>query len=69
VAGDAAELFDPSSVPSIATALDRLLRDEQRRAELVDRGRVRLARFTWERTAEATLASYRRAIGQRHGGR
>jgi glycosyltransferase involved in cell wall biosynthesis len=67
VAGDAAELFDPSSVPSIAAAVDRLLCDESRRAELVERGRARLAGFTWERTAEATLACYRRAIGQRRG--
>lgn len=65
VAGDAAELFDPNAPESVARALQRLLGDEGRRAELVERGRRRLAAFTWERTAEATLATYRRAMAQR----
>jgi glycosyltransferase involved in cell wall biosynthesis len=68
VAGDAAELFDPGSVSSVTAALDRLLQDERHRTDLIERGRARLAGFTWERTAEATLASYRRAIRQRRGG-
>jgi len=65
VAGDAAELFDPRSVESIAAAVERLLGDADRRAELVRRADARLVEFTWERTARATLASYRRAIAQR----
>jgi glycosyltransferase involved in cell wall biosynthesis len=67
VAGDAAELFDPHSVPAMSAAVDRLLADEGRRAQLVERGRARLREFTWERTARATLATYRRAIAQRRG--
>lgn len=67
VAGDAAELFDPRSVESMAAAIRRLLNDDVRRAELARRAEARLAQFTWERTAEATLASYRRAIAQRRG--
>jgi glycosyltransferase involved in cell wall biosynthesis len=65
VAGDAAELFDPHDVASVSAALARLLGDEQRRGELKERARMRLVSFTWERTAQATLASYRRAIQQR----
>ena len=65
VAGDAALLFDPLDDSAIAAAIDRLLADGELVAELVRRGRERCAQLTWEQTARATLASYRRAIAQR----
>jgi alpha-1,3-rhamnosyl/mannosyltransferase len=63
VAGDAALLVDPGDQSSVTAALARLLSDDALREQLVSRGRARAATFTWERTAAATLASYRRAIG------
>ena len=65
VAGDAALLFDPEDVGAIRTALERLLRDGDLRADLARRGREQAARFSWERTAELTAASYARARSQR----
>jgi glycosyltransferase involved in cell wall biosynthesis len=65
VAGDAAELFDPSAPEDIARAVTRLLGEPARRVELVSRGEARCREFTWERTARATLASYERALGRR----
>jgi glycosyltransferase involved in cell wall biosynthesis len=62
VAGDAAELFDPYSEVQISTALKRLLDDPARRAELIRRGAERCSIYTWEKTARATLHSYRRAM-------
>ena len=62
VAADAALLFDPEDQGAVTNAVLRLLRDTALRSELVSRGRRRCAVYTWERTAEATLASYRRAI-------
>lgn len=62
VAGDAAVLFDPHDAAAVAAALQRLLGDPDLRADLAARGRERAAGFTWERTAEATLASYERAL-------
>jgi glycosyltransferase involved in cell wall biosynthesis len=62
VAGDAALLFDPEDVGAIARAVERLLADEGLRGLLVKNGRRRAAQFTWERTAELTVASYRRAL-------
>ncbi|HVF11326.1 MAG TPA: glycosyltransferase family 1 protein [Abditibacteriaceae bacterium] len=59
VAGDAAELVDPSSVSAIASGLKRLLQDDARREELKRRGRQRAAYFTTERQAKTTLAAYR----------
>jgi glycosyltransferase involved in cell wall biosynthesis len=63
VAGDAALLFDPLSVDAIAAAIGHLLEDAALRARLVQRGYIRAAGFTWERTAQGTVASYERALG------
>jgi glycosyltransferase involved in cell wall biosynthesis len=62
VAGDAAELFDPSDTEAMAAAIRRLLTDPTRAAELVERGRRRAELFSWERAAEGTLATYERAL-------
>ena len=58
VAGDAALLFDPFSVQDIAATVDRLLADAGLRADLARRGRERAAGFSWQRTADGTLAAY-----------
>jgi glycosyltransferase involved in cell wall biosynthesis len=63
VAGDAALLFDPYNIDAIAGAVATLLDDEALRSRLAARGREQAARFTWERTAVGTVASYRRALG------
>jgi glycosyltransferase involved in cell wall biosynthesis len=61
VAGDAALLFDPRDPADIASAIDRLLADPELADTLRRRGHARCDAFTWERTAELTLATYRRA--------
>jgi glycosyltransferase involved in cell wall biosynthesis len=63
VAGEAALLFDPRDVRAIAAAIERLVWDERLRERLRAAGRARAARFTWQRTAQLTLASYARALG------
>jgi glycosyltransferase involved in cell wall biosynthesis len=65
VAGDAALLFDPDDGDAVATALARLLEDGALWADLSARGRERATRFTWEAAAEATVASYMRALTSR----
>jgi glycosyltransferase involved in cell wall biosynthesis len=62
VAGDAALMFDPHDPTSIANAIGRLTRDRELAHELVQHGRERCRLFTWDHTAQATLASYRRAL-------
>jgi glycosyltransferase involved in cell wall biosynthesis len=62
VVGDAAVLFDPHDPVAIAHAIERIMGDPELADELVKRGRERCRMFTWERTAVATLASYRRAL-------
>ena len=64
VAGDAALLFDPEDPRAIAAAIERLLTDATERERLRAAGLERARGFTWEATARATLASYRRALGR-----
>jgi glycosyltransferase involved in cell wall biosynthesis len=58
VAGDAAMLVNPGNVFDIARGVRDVLTDEPLRAELVRRGRVQAARFSWERAAHEVLAIY-----------
>ena len=62
VAGDAALLVDPYDVRGLKDALARLLADPSLRGGLVDRGLRRVTQFTWQKTAEQTLAVYRQAF-------
>jgi glycosyltransferase involved in cell wall biosynthesis len=57
VAGDAALLVDPEDREGLRAAIERALREGDR---LGAAGRERAARFTWERTADLTAATYRR---------
>lgn len=61
---DAAVLFDPHSVESIANAVARVATDEELREELRKRGARRIKDFDWERTAKSYRAVYRRATGR-----
>ncbi|MFA7286246.1 MAG: glycosyltransferase family 1 protein [Patescibacteria group bacterium] len=54
VAGEAALLVDPSSVQKITDAMARLAEDSALREQLIAAGKIRVAAFTWERTAQLT---------------
>jgi glycosyltransferase involved in cell wall biosynthesis len=58
VAGDAAVLVNPDDPADIRRGIKRALADPE---PLRARGRQRAAAFTWERTAELTAETYRRA--------
>jgi glycosyltransferase involved in cell wall biosynthesis len=62
VAGDAALYFDPLDASAIARAIEQLLDDGELRQRLADAGTRRAGRFSWSRTADATIASYERAL-------
>jgi glycosyltransferase involved in cell wall biosynthesis len=62
VGGAAVEYADATRVDELARALSRLLEDPRRRARLVEAGHLQLARFSWQRCARETLASYERAL-------
>jgi glycosyltransferase involved in cell wall biosynthesis len=66
VAGDAAELFDPTETDAIGDAVSRILASRELRESLVERGHEQAARFTWERSAAETIESYRMAMSARN---
>jgi glycosyltransferase involved in cell wall biosynthesis len=61
--GDAAAYVKPDDVDALAAALRRVLLDSVYREELRARGHRRAQAMTWKATAEATFASFRRALG------
>ena len=61
VCGDAATLVDPDDIAAFARGIRTLCADETARREHIAKGRTQVAKFTWQRTAEGTLAAYTRA--------
>ena len=62
VAGDAGLLVDPHDVAAIGDALARVLDDPALADELRERGRIRAAGYTWDRTADLTARAYREVV-------
>ena len=60
VAGDAAELVDPASIPDLSNAIAGLLADEAKKNRLRAAGKSRSSLFTWADTARNTYCLYRR---------
>ncbi len=57
VLADAALLVDPMNVNQIAAGIERSLFDQSLRTKLRERGIVRAARFTWNKTARGILTA------------
>lgn len=58
VAGDAALLIDPHDVDSLAEVMQQMLRDEDLRAHLREKGLKQVQKFSWEVAARRTLELY-----------
>jgi glycosyltransferase involved in cell wall biosynthesis len=58
IGGDAAIYFNPENDSEIADAITRLSGDPALRERLSADGRRRAAQFSWDRTAERTVAVY-----------
>ncbi len=69
VVGDTGVLVDPYSVEAIAQAIQELLEDPDRRAELGRRARERSRQFSWRQVAEQTAEVYRKVGGARAAAR
>ncbi len=63
VAGGAAFLFDPSSIDSIARALEIIVLNETERERLKTAGCERVKSFTWQRHAEIVVQRIRQELG------
>jgi glycosyltransferase involved in cell wall biosynthesis len=68
--GETALLVPPGDPGALAGAIGRMLDDAELRARIGPAGRTRvLHRFTWQATARATVAQYRRALADARGSR
>ena len=62
VVGDAAEFFDPNNVESIAQVINKLLKNEGLRQSLSKKALKRAKAFSWQNTADKTLAVIKKAV-------
>ena len=52
VAGEAALLVDPLSIPEIVDAMEKIAKDEHLRAKLIQLGEKRHQKFSWDKSAQ-----------------
>ncbi len=58
ILGDAALLVDPTDMPALTEALGAVLTNQGLADSLSERGLMRCRQFSWERTAQETIAVY-----------
>lgn len=58
VVGDAGLMVNPYAVSGLAQAMKRVLTDNELRQDMVRKGLEQSQKFSWEKTAEQTLAVY-----------
>jgi glycosyltransferase involved in cell wall biosynthesis len=63
VVGEAGILVSPDDIPALTEAMVRLTSDAALRDALRAAGLAQAARFSWQRTAQLTMESYRQALG------
>jgi len=62
IAGEGGLLVDPHNAGDLAGAMSTLMEDEERREELASKGLEQARRFSWPKTAAATMAVYRSVV-------
>lgn len=68
VVGDGGRLVAPGDITAWVDALAAVVDEPAEQERLADAGRARAAAFTWERTAQALAAGYRRAFAMGEDG-
>jgi glycosyltransferase involved in cell wall biosynthesis len=63
IAGEAALFSDPNDHLAIAENMMRLYKDERLRNQLIEKGRIVAASYSWEKTAELLWQCITKAIG------
>jgi glycosyltransferase involved in cell wall biosynthesis len=64
ILGDSALFFDPTDQNDLISKLEKILRDDVVRNDLVAKSQVNLQRFVWEIAAEKTEEIYRKVLSQ-----
>lgn len=63
ILSDAAVLVNPRDVESIADGIHRIVKDDDFRKTLIQKGSDRTRKYSWNQTARITLQAYREAAG------
>jgi len=66
VVGEAALLVNPGQVDALTDAIWQVIRNEELRQDMRQKGLAQAARFSWQRTAQETLTAYEHCTGRRH---
>ncbi|MBA2760656.1 MAG: glycosyltransferase family 4 protein, partial [Segetibacter sp.] len=64
IAGEAALYANPLNPEEIAAQMKMIFKDEQLRSKLIDKGRIRVQNFTWERTVQLMWKSIEQAVSK-----
>lgn len=62
VNGDAVHYFDPLNIEDMAAKINDVLVDQKLRNDLVKKGREQVKKYSWQRMAEQTLETYKKAL-------
>lgn len=64
IAGDAGAYFDPYCIESIANTISDCIYNEEKRIELIKKGKERLKLYSWEKAAQETEAVYQKVLSE-----
>ncbi len=64
IGGDAACYFDPNNLSKFTSVLGKLLEDKELRLKMSRLGLQRIKLFSWKGVADATIATYKKAINK-----
>lgn len=62
VGGDAALYFNPHNLGDMGDRIDRVLKSERLRQELIKKGKMRVKKFSWKKMTEQTLEVYSECV-------
>ena len=62
IAGNGGVYFDPYNKDSIIDAVEKLIYNNELKADIVAEGKKRLANFSWKKTAAETISTYQKVI-------
>jgi glycosyltransferase involved in cell wall biosynthesis len=62
VVGDAGYYFDPCSSEGIGSAIESVVFSEETKKNLIEKGRQRVTRFSWQKCAQETYSVYQNII-------
>lgn len=65
VAGDAANMYDPTDIDGFKNGILQIIEDEAHKSQAISKGLIQSNLFSWQRCAEETLKVYQLAIESR----